>query len=147
MITDKLTIYGDKENKECIEVLLVKCAQVLSLEDADVQVYTEAFPEGASSSKALCVVLDYKDKEQLSEGVKSVTYSVSDSRSDVMALNIQKREQSVCFELLHKTYMSRIFIPHTRRYTPKQILICSAVLLSLGVSAEKIVDTINEILK
>ncbi len=147
MITDKLTIYGDKENKERIEALLMKCTQILSLEWTDTQVYTDSLPESVTLSVARNTVLEYKEKERLSEGVKYVTYSMSDSRSDVTALNVQNREQSVCFELLHKSYMSRIFIPHTREYTPKQILICSAVLLSMGVTAEKIVETINEILK
>ncbi len=148
MITEKLTIYGDKENKECIMTLLEKCAQVLSPESMSVKVHTDTMTEEFSvSSDAQCVVLDYKDKGKLPEGVRSVTYSLTDSRSDVTALNIQSREQSVCFELLHKVFMSRIFIPHTRGLTPKQVLISSAVLLSMGVPAEKVVETINEILK
>ncbi len=148
MITEKLTIYGDKENKECIMTLLEKCAQVLSPESMSVQVLTDTLPEDfCVSSDTQCVVLDYKDKEKLPEGVGVTTYSLSDSKSDVMALNIQNREQSVCFELLYKMFMSRVFIPHTRGYTPKQVLISSAVLLALGVPAEKIVETINEILK
>lgn len=148
MITEKLTIYGDKESKECIMTILEKCTRVLSQELIKVQVYTDTLPEDFSvSSDAQCVVLDYKDKEKLPEGVRCVTYSLTDSKSDVMALNVQTREQSVCFELLHRTFMSRIFIPHNRGCTPKQVLISSAVLMSMGVSAEKIVETVNEILK
>ncbi|MBQ8001451.1 MAG: hypothetical protein IJ298_09710 [Ruminococcus sp.] len=148
MITDKLTIYGDKENKECISALVERCAQVLGAESFSTQVYTEPLSEDISFDKdAQCVVVEYNDKDKVPERVRCVTYSFSDNRSDVMALNLQHREYSDCFELLHKVFMSRIFIPHTSGYTPKQALICAAILLSSGVSAERIVETINEILK
>lgn len=148
MITDKLTIYGDKENKECILSLVEKCSRVISPECEGAQVFTQGCSEellkGADSP---CVILEYKDKASVAENVKCITYSLSDSRADVTALNVQNREHSVCFELLHNVFMSRVFIPNTSGYTPLQVLICSAVLLSAGVSAQQIVETLNDILK
>lgn len=148
MITDKLTIYGDKEKAQLVSALAEKCADALSLEGVKTQVYLHPLSDEITGEiDAECVIVEYKDKEAVPEGVRCVTYSLSDSRADAAALNIQNREHSSCFELLHQVFMSRIFIPHTSEYTPEQVLVCAAVLLSTGASADKIVTTINELLK
>lgn len=148
MITEKLQIYGDKENVRRVRELLFKCLGVLNAEVTGTIVYTDK-PDKVirSDDKNSQVVINIEDKESVSSGENVFTYSFGDSRSDVVALNEQKKENFTCFELLSGVSMSRIFIADIHTYTAKQVLVCTAVLCAMGITAEKTVETINGLLK
>ncbi len=148
MITDKLTIYGENSKAELVRKLLLQCSEKLSISVADTVVcLDDSFEEALESTDAQHLVIDYKYVEKLIEKDRAFTYSLSDSRADVAALNIQQRTHSVCFELLNGSFMSRIFIPLTNEHTPYTVIVTCCVLILWSVPAEKIVETINELLK
>lgn len=149
MITDKLTIYGDKEDVRLIKELLCKCADTLDVKAVPVAVYAMCAPDDATvvPKGAEWVVADYKDRELIGADLRKVTYSVDNSCADVVALNVQQRELHQCFEILHGVFMSRVFIPLDSAYTREQILVCATVLSVLGAPMDKIIPAINESLK
>lgn len=148
MITEKLQIYGDKENVQGVQELLAKCIDMLDVEVTQTLVYTDKPDKTVNCDDGISqVVVDYEDKDAVCSDNGVTTYSFSDSRSSVTALNEQKKENFTCFELLSGVSMSRIFIADAHTYTAKQVLVCTAVLCALGVTAEKTVETINGLLK
>lgn len=148
MITDKLTICGESSQAQLISDLVAKCSLKLGIPALDTLACFEGcFDEAFLSQEAECLVLDCKDAEKLELMSEAFTYSFSDSRAGVRALNIQQRERTMCFELLCGSFMSRIFIPYTSVHTPQTVLVACCVLLCWSDCAEKIVETINELLK
>lgn len=148
MISDKLKIYGDSTKAELVRVLVKKCSEKLCIDVQDTKVYLPECSENFSQENdAWCYVVDYKDSSKLPDNTKMITCSLSDSRADVVALNIQKRTHSVCFELLNGNFMSRIFIPLTSEHTPATVLLSCGVLILWSTDTERIVETINELLK
>lgn len=148
MITDKITVYGEKQEAEIICDLLKKCITQSEGEFTPVDVYlweTSGLSENFDSEKIH--VVPYNMKGQLPEKSTTVTYSDADSSADVSTLNLQKRKDSLCFELLCGVFMSRIFIPDESEYTQRQVLVCASVLYALGMPMKKVVSLINESLK
>ncbi len=146
MITDKLTIFGDREDVTNICDLLEKCAQSLGVELADTVLYAQEILECAHYSQDVCVILPYALKDKISGG-KMLTYSEKESAADVTLLNLQKREANMCFEVLSGASMSRVFVPYGSGYTSEQVLACVSVLCAWGASVSGAVSKINSILK
>ncbi len=148
MITEKLKIYGEKSKARLVSELLHKCSEKLTLSISQTQVFlpdcSEVFVQNGITHN---LILDYKDAGKLAENTQHFTYSLTDSRADVTALNVQQREHCVCFELLKGSFMSRVFIPHSSEHTPETVLVVCSVLFMWSVSAEQIVEVINELLK
>ncbi len=148
MITDKITVYGEKENALNICGLLTKCTEDFDVPDVHLDVYLwDSEKEISASDKEKIAVIPFEERESVPKGVKFVTYSDTDSRADVSALNVQKRESALCFEILSTAFMSRVFIPYTEKYTLQQVLVCASVLFALGMPAAQAVSLINETLK
>ena len=148
MITDKLTIYGEISNAQLVSDLVTKCASKLEISaSGTLACFENFFEESILDREVEHLVLDCKDAEKIEFTGDVFSYSFSDSRADVRALNLQQREHTVCFELLCGSFMSRIFIPLTSAHTPQTVLVACCVLLCWSPSAEKIVETINELLK
>lgn len=147
MITDKITFFGEKENVRDICDLLSKCVEVLQVEITPATVYTQTVSQYKEYGEGECVIFPYEDKEKISCKGRCVTYSLANSMAEVAALNLQKRETSICFEVLCGASMSRVFIPYTSHYTQEQVLICACVLCAFRVPVDKAVFTLNEIIK
>ncbi len=145
MISDKLIFYGDRKDAGVIGSFVDKCSEVLALESKDVLVITdEECCVNTDSHSVSVAVVPYESECILSENAEKVSYSVKDSSATVSALNLQRRENCSCFELLYKPYMGRVYIPNGSDYTAKQILISSAVLVALGANVQKIIEVVNE---
>ncbi len=146
MITDKLTIFGDREDVTNICDLLSKCSCDLELEAKDTALYVSEVPSVADYPEGVCVVLPYEFREMVSGG-RITTFSEKDSNADVTLLNLQKRKSALCFEVLCGTSMSRVFVPYDKGHTCSQVLACVSVLCARGVSVNDAVSKINSILK
>ncbi len=146
MITDKLTIFGDREDVTNICDLLSECTCALGLEARDTVLYMSEDSRSASYPDSVCVVLPYEIKDKISGG-RVLTYSEKESSADVTLLNLQKRDTSLCFEVLSGTSMSRVFVPYGKDYTTAQVLACVSVLCAWGGSVNEVVSKINSILK
>ncbi|MBQ4568453.1 MAG: hypothetical protein IJA62_00090 [Ruminococcus sp.] len=146
MITDKLTIFGDREDVTNICDLLSKCGCHLESEAKDTVLYVSEVPDNTAYPESVCVVLPHELRERVSGG-RITTYSEKDSNADVTLLNLQKRETAFCFEVLCGASMSRVFVPYGKGYTCLQVLAGISVLCAWGVSALDAVSKINSILK
>lgn len=147
MITDNITVFGDRENVRDICDLLAKCTDTLQVEVTPATVYAQKITEQREHGEDECVIFPYESRDKISCKGKVLTYSLENSTADVAALNLQKRETSICFEVLCGASMSRIFIPLSSSYTQEQVLVCACVLCAFGVAVDKAVFTLNEIIK
>ncbi len=148
MITDKITVYGHKQEAEVICDLLSKCLPFSESDTDGAYVYLSGAsfnPQNCDDKKPVIIPFDVKNEFSHIEGV--VTYSDVDSSADVCAINPQKRKDSMCFEILCGVFMSRVFIPQKSEYTLRQVLVCASVLYALGVPMKKVVSLLNESLK
>ncbi len=144
MISDNLIFYGDMKDAEAIGNLVNKCSNSLELRCTKLAVVTnEESLSDVTSHKGLSAVVPFGTEGIFSDDVNKVTYSVTDSSATVSALNLQRRENCSCFELLYKPYMGRVYIPNGNDYTARQVLISAAVLVALGADVKKIVEVIN----
>lgn len=148
MITDKVTVYGNKENTLNICDLLLKCTENIDIPDVNLDVYLREYKKEISAlDKDRTLIIPLEERENVPDNIKYITYSDTDSKADVSSLNVQKRDSVLCFEILSTTSMSRVFIPYTEKYTIQQVLVCASVLYALGVPIKQTVSLINEILK
>ena len=146
MITDKLTVFGDREDVANICDLTAKCAETLGLAPCEtVLCASENVPVSQASDAAL-VVLPYEIKEK-AKGKRVFTYSESESGADAVLLNLQNRESTTCFEVLSGTDMSRVFVPLSSDCTCTQVLACVSVLCAWGAPVSDAVSAVNSILK
>ncbi len=146
MITDKLTIFGDSEDVTAVCDLICKCSQLLDVQLCECIVYIGDVSEPCKASADKAVIVPYEYKDKITQG-RVMTYSATQTAADVASLNLQKRENALCFEVLSGAQMSRVFIPYNTNCTQSQVLVCAGVLCASGVSVNKAVETINSILK
>ena len=148
MLKDKLTIYADKTNEECIRQLVSDCIQSIDINMVSLAAADSGFGGAVSFDKDLrCVVLPFGFDAKIPEGVRQLTYSINGTKGDIAALNVQKRTQCTCFEVLYGVFMSRVFIPLESIYTVEQVLLCICILCGWGASIDKLVPLVNELLK
>ena len=148
MLKDKLTIYAEKEDAECINALVFECTEKSDINMVDIVAVSDSFKEEAEFPDSLrCAVLPEGLSVSLPTGVRKLTYSVNSTKGDIAALNVQKRSRCTCFEVLYGVFMSRVFIPDESPYTPSQIIMCISILCGWGASVEKLIPLINELLK
>lgn len=148
MITDKITVFGEKQEAMSICDLLNKCTIQTDVVPTPVELYLwEGAQKADNSGKAAIQVVPYDMRGDFPQGAGIVTYSDVDNSADISAVNPQKRETSLCFEILCGVFMSRVFIPDTSEYTQRQVLACASVLYAMGVPMKKVVSLINESLK
>ena len=148
MVTEKITVHGENDSVLNICDLLSKCTVNADVCDMSLDVYLPLWDrEIPLAQKDSMLVVPLEMKEKVPDGVSFVTYSDSDSAADVSSLNVQRRESSVCFELLCGDFMNRVFIPHKEKYTQSQVLVCASILYALGVPLKQAVSLINESLK
>lgn len=148
MITDKLTIFGDREDVTRICDLINKCAGTLEVKGNEVVAFVEDVPEQEGDSfggSSLVIPFEVRDKVVSEGGI--VTFSETENSADVSSLNLQQRTHNLCFEVLSGTFMSRVFIPNESNYTPRQVLVCVSILSAWNVDVDKIIPVINESLK
>lgn len=146
MITDKLTVYGGEEDVTNICDLTAKCTKSMGLEPLKTVLYTAEDAGCTTHPDDVCVVLPHELKDTINGG-RVLTFSEGVSMADVTLLNLQKRDTSICFEVLSGTSMSRVFVPFECGYTSKQVLACVSTLCAWGASVNCAVSAINSILK
>lgn len=138
----------ESEDVRNISDLLLKCGEKSQIPEVSLYVYLwDADREMHTGDETMPVVLPYEERECVPKNIKTVTYSDTDSRADLSALNVQRRESALCFEILGTASMSRVFIPYTKKYTVQQVLVCASVLYARGVPVKQAVSLINETLK
>ena len=148
MLKDKLTIYAEKGDAERINALVYECVEKSDINMVDIVAVSDSYKEEWEIPASLrCAVLPEGLSVSLPAGVRKLTYSVNSTKGDIAALNVQKRSQCTCFEVLYGVFMSRVFIPDESLYTPFQIIMCVSILCGWGASVEKLIPLINEILK
>lgn len=78
---------------------------------------------------------------------KTVTYSLSNNKANVVVINIQNHPQTKSFEILTDTSMGRVFINNKNKTPIEDVLICSAIFYGAGMDLSVILDVLNSILK
>lgn len=148
MITDKLTIHGEKDDVQNICDLLMKCTKETELSNTPLEVYLKngEYNDFAENEEKILIV-PFEMQESIPKGIKLITYSLQDSLADISSLNVQKRSDALCFEILCGAFMNRVFIPYKCNYTQLQVLVCASILYAWGVPMQKVVSLINESLK
>ena len=81
------------------------------------------------------------------DGLKTVTYSLSNNKANVVVINIQNHPETKSFEILTDTAMGRIFINNKNKTPIEDVLICSAIFYGAGMDLSVILDVLNSILK
>ncbi|MGN1050872.1 MAG: hypothetical protein ACI4QE_01085 [Acutalibacteraceae bacterium] len=76
-----------------------------------------------------------------------LSYSMVDNSADVVLINLQKRENSISFEILMGNEMDRIFIGDDKSIRPESALIASTLMIKKGIAFEKVIKKLNDILK
>lgn len=147
MITDKLTIYAESEDVNSIRELVALCMDALEINPVSLTAFGKNAPLMELSKDTRCVVLPADLLIQTEKGVRKLTYSIDDTKGDICVLNIQKRTNSTCFEVLYGVFMSRVFIPLESRFSPSQVILAICILCGFGASIDKLIPLINEILK
>lgn len=78
---------------------------------------------------------------------KSVTYSLSNNRANVVVVNIQNHPETKSFEIMTDTSIGRAFINNKSKIQVEDVMICSAIFYGLGLDLTVILDVLNSILK
>ncbi len=148
MIKDKLLIYAKEEDKKHILELVLGCAEKSDMNVVSLVAVAdgEAF-EAVLSEDVRCVIVPHGFKQTFPESVRKITYCENGTSGDISALNVQQRETCTCFEVLYGVFMSRVFIPKESKFTVKQVLLCVCVMCGFGVSVDKLIPLLNELLK
>lgn len=81
------------------------------------------------------------------DGLKTVTYSLSNNKANVVVINIQNHTETKSFEILTDTAMGRVFINNKNKTPIEDVLICSAIFYGAGMDLSVILDVLNSILK
>ena len=81
------------------------------------------------------------------DGLKTVTYSLSNNNANVVVINIQNHPETKSFEILTDTAMGRVFINNKNKTPIEDVLICSAIFYGAGMDLSVILDVLNSILK
>ena len=81
------------------------------------------------------------------DGLKTVTYSLSNKKANVVVINIQNHPETKSFEILTDTAMGRVFINNKNKTPIEDVLICSAIFYGAGMDLSVILDVLNSILK
>ena len=147
MITDKLTIYTENEDVNCIRELVALCMDALEINPVPLTAFGRNASAAELSKDTRCVVLPQGLSVETEKRVRKFTYSIDDTKGDICVLNIQKRTNTTCFEVLYGVFMSRVFIPFESRFSPSQVILAICILCGLGASIDKLIPLINEILK
>ena len=148
MLKDKLTIYADREDAQRIFELVSECVERTDINMVDLVAIDVVFSGKVSVSKdCRCVVLPVGLDTEIPDNVRKLTYSVNSTKGDIAALNVQKRTECTCFEVLYGVFMSRVFVPLHSIYTVQQVLMCVCILCGWGASIDKLIPLLNEILK
>lgn len=147
MNTDKLTIYTQNEDASNIRELVLMCIDALEISLVPLAAFGTDAPAEAITNNTRCVVVPYGLSVQTGEEVRKLTYSVDSTKGDICVLNIQKRTNSTCFEVLYGVFMSRVFIPIESKFTSQQVILAICILCGLGASIDKLIPLINELLK
>lgn len=149
MNTNDLTIYGGREDVSLITQLIEDCEEILELDLTPIAVYALCAPDEKNKipESAKRVVLCHEDATLLPKETDRLTYSFSDSRADVSALNLQQRQSGTSFEILYGSHMGRVYIPKECKYSKDHILVAASVLCAWGVAIDKILSVINELIK
>ena len=148
MITDKLTIYGEKDDVLSICDLLTLCTKETELSPAHMDVYLNSnSKEPIAEGKDKILIIPFEMMGDIPKGMRCITYSSNDNSADVSSVNVQERSSALCFEILCGDFMNRVFIPYSAEYTQYQVLVCASVLYGFGVPMQKVVSLINESLK
>lgn len=81
------------------------------------------------------------------DGLKTVTYSLSNNKANVVVINIQNHPETKSFEILTDIAMGRVFINNKNKTPIEDVLICSAIFYGAGMDLSVILDVLNSILK
>lgn len=81
------------------------------------------------------------------ENQKTVTYSLTNNRADVVLINIQNHLENKSFEIMTDTNMGRVFINNKNKIDVENVLMCAAVFYGLEMGFFEILDVLNSILK
>lgn len=147
MITDELIIYPLSEYVNDIRELVKACVEDLELNMVPIVAFLPDAPAQAIPSDTRCVILPDSLSVQTAEGVRKLTYSIDSTKGDICVLNIQKRTNCTCFEVLYGVFMSRVFIPLESKFSPDQVVLAIIILCGLGASIDKLIPLINEKIK
>lgn len=148
MITDKLTICGEKDDVQNICDLLAKCTKEMELPKVKLEVYLQNSKcEFLAENKDKILILPFEMKESAPKDTKLITYSLQNSLADISSLNVQKRSDTLCFEILCGAFMNRVFIPYKCKFTQLQVLVCASILHAWELPMKKVVSLLNEFLK
>ncbi len=145
MNTDKIKIYADEENKVCLTRLLSSLMTELSVNPPDMAIIVDGSEFKESGSDSL-LVISAEDKREYKEN-KTLSYSMDGFGGDVSLLNLQERTEHKSFEILYKSFMGRVFLPYSSKYTEKQVLIVTTAMLLMGAEAKALLTAVNEIIK
>lgn len=148
MLKDKIIFYGS-EDKDVILELVLECLEKTEINAVLLSAILSKVNEDEIiiPKECRCVVMPWDLHLNLSDGVRKLTYCEDGAKGDISVLNIQKRENCTCFEVLYGVFMSRVFIPVESKFTVKQVLMCVCILCGFGASIDKLLPIINEILK
>ncbi|MGN0453320.1 MAG: hypothetical protein ACI4GZ_05925 [Ruminococcus sp.] len=143
-----IRVIGKSEDTSHILELVDACLEETPTQIGDIAVFVESLhSETLSETKVKYAVIPAEDRDKLPLGIKAINFAVGDSSADVCALNLQHREQSSSFEILHDSFMGRVFFTADCKYSQLQILIAYTVLAFIGVENDKILQRINKLLK
>lgn len=78
---------------------------------------------------------------------KTVTYSLTNNKADVVLINIQNHLENKSFEIMTDANMGRVFINNKNKIDVVNVLMCAAVFYGLGMDLFEILDVLNSILK
>lgn len=78
---------------------------------------------------------------------KTITYSLTNNKADVVLINIQNHLQNKSFEIMTDANMGRVFINNKNKIEVVNVLMCAAVFYGLGMDLFEILDVLNSILK
>ncbi|MCH5202844.1 MAG: hypothetical protein J1F17_06520 [Oscillospiraceae bacterium] len=143
MLKNEIIIKGKSPELKLIKKLLQRCmeSEVVLENQRAVLVLDKEIHMSADTEN---LAVPYHNKAY--SGIDVLTYSQSDNRADVAALNLQSHQSTKSFELLYGIEMGRIYIDKNSEFDMYSVMCVAAALIAGKVPVKKAIEFLNSIL-
>ncbi len=135
--------FADSKNSDLISLVNTFSKKTDFKSEKNVFIVSDKEQEPEQGFDLYVIPFDYKK----CENNKSITYSLTNNKADVVLINIQNHLKNKSFEIMTDANMGRVFIDNKNKIEVVNVLICAAVFYGLGMDLFEILDVLNSILK
>lgn len=144
MLKNEIIIKGKSPDLKQINKLLQRCMEADSALENEraVLVLDKEIHMSADTEN---IAVPYHNKAY--SGMDVLTYSQTDNRADVVALNLQLHQNTKSFELLYGIEMGRIYIDKSSEFDMYSVMCIAVSLIAGKVPVKKVIEFLNNILR